>query len=76
MENKYSFDGKFEGNIVIVGKTGCGKTTFIQKLASNNMFGNDISKVFWVSKICLNKEKILLEIVLKIKKFILVILKT
>ena len=48
MENKYSFDGKFEENILIVGRTGCGKTTFIQKLASNNMLGNDIIEVFWV----------------------------
>ena len=36
MEQKleeYTFDGKFEGNVLIVGRTGCGKTTFIQKLA-------------------------------------------
>ena len=25
-EIKYSYDGTFEGNILIVGKTGCGKT--------------------------------------------------
>ena len=50
MENKYSFDGKFEENILIVGRTGCGKTTFIQKLASNNMFGNDIIEVFGCRK--------------------------
>ena len=57
MENKYSFDGKFERNILIVRRTGCGKTTFIQKLATNNMFGNNIIEVFWVSKIFLNKER-------------------
>ena len=57
MENKYSFDGKFEGNILIVGKTGCGKTTFIQDLGKNRMFGNEIIEVFWVSKIFLNKER-------------------
>ena len=57
MENKYSFDGKFEGNILIVGRTGCGKTTFIQNLGKNKMFGNDIIEVFWVSKIFLNKER-------------------
>ena len=27
---KYTYDGKFEGNILIVGRTGCGKTTFVQ----------------------------------------------
>ena len=57
MENKYSFDGKFEGNILIVGRTGCGKTTFIQNLGKNKMFGNDIVEVFWVSKKFLNKER-------------------
>ena len=55
METKYSFDGKFEGNIIIVGRTGCGKTTFIQNLGKNRMFENDIIEVFWVSKIFLNK---------------------
>ena len=57
MENKYSFDGKFEMNILIVGRTRCGKTTFIQNLGKNKMFGNDIIEVFWVSKIFLNKER-------------------
>ena len=57
MENKYSFDGKFEGNILIVGRTGCGKTTFIQNLGKNRMFGNEIIEVFWVSKSFLNKER-------------------
>ena len=57
MESKYSFDGKFEGNILVVGRTGCGKTTFIQNLRKNRMFGNDIAEAFWVSKIFLNKER-------------------
>ena len=56
MESRYSFDGKFEGNILVVGRTGCGKTTFIQNLGKNRMFGNDIIEDFWVSKIFLNKE--------------------
>ena len=57
METKYSFDGKFEGNILIVGRTGCWKTTFIQNLGKNRTFGNDIIEVFWVSKIFLNKDR-------------------
>ena len=31
-EVNYTYDGKFEGNILVVGKTGCGKTTFVQNL--------------------------------------------
>ena len=49
MEEKfrqYSYDGQFEDNILIVGRTGCGKTTFIQKLGQNRMFGSDIIEVF------------------------------
>ena len=60
MEEKfrqYSYDGKFEGNILIVGRTGCGKTTFIQKLGQNKMFGSNIIEVFWVSKILLSEER-------------------
>ena len=55
-ETKYSYNGKFEGNILIVGRTGCGKTTFVQNLGSNRLFG-EINYVFWVSKIELYKEK-------------------
>ena len=36
----YFYDAKFEGNILIVGQTGCEKTTFVQSLANNNMFRN------------------------------------
>ena len=32
MENEYTYDQQFDGNILAVGKTGCGKTTFIEKL--------------------------------------------
>ena len=44
MDNKinYSFDTKFVGNILVVGRTGCGKTTFVQNLRQNKMFGEKI----------------------------------
>ena len=42
---------------MVVGRTGCGKTTFIQNLGGNNMFGRDIATVFWVFKIRLSKER-------------------
>ena len=54
---KYTYDGTFDGNIFIVGRTGCGKTTFIQKLAQNKMFGENIVNVFWVSKIFASRQK-------------------
>ena len=53
---KYTFDGKFEGNILFVGRTGCGKTTFVQNLGEKELFG-DISSDFWVSKIPLSQER-------------------
>ena len=39
--NSYQFDGKFEENILVLGKTTCRKTTFIQ----NKLFGqiNDVT---------------------------------
>ena len=47
---EYCYDEKFEGNILIVGQTGCGKTTFIQNIAKNSLFG-ELKEIFWISKI-------------------------
>lgn len=44
MAVNYNCDGKFNSNILIVGQTFCGKTTFIQNLAENRIFG-DIKSV-------------------------------
>ena len=38
----------FTGNVLIVGRTGCGKTYFMQKLAVNTFFGK-LKRVEWVS---------------------------
>ena len=54
MEN-YVYNGKFSGNILIVGQTEWGKTTFMQKLALNNFFGN-LKKAEWVSGIRISKK--------------------
>ena len=35
----YSYDAKFEENILALGRAGCGKTTFVQNLGKNKMFG-------------------------------------
>ena len=39
-EVNYTYNGKFEGKVLIVGRTGCGKTTIVQNLGKNNLFGN------------------------------------
>ena len=54
---EYTYDGKFLGNILVVGRTGCGETTFIQKLGKNKLFGGEITDAFWVSKIALSSER-------------------
>ena len=53
----YTYDGKFEGNILVVGRVGCGKTTFTQRLGKNKIFGNNLNEAFWVSRIILSKER-------------------
>ena len=55
-EINYMYDGKFEGNILVVGRTGCSKTTFVQNLGKNQMFG-DIKEVLWISKMSLSTER-------------------
>ena len=50
------YDGTFFENILIVGKTACGKTYFTQKLTLNNAFG-ELKKVEWVSYMQLNSER-------------------
>ena len=56
VEINYIYDGKFEGNILVVRRKGYRKTTFVQNLAKNKMFGK-FKKVIWVSKILLSKER-------------------
>ena len=46
----------FKRNTKYVGRTGCGKTTFIQNLGKNKMFG-EIKEVTWIPKIPLLSER-------------------
>ena len=46
----------FYGNILVVGRTGCGKTRFVQKLAVNSFF-RDLAKAEWISYIKLDKRR-------------------
>ena len=57
MENEYTYDRQFNGNILVVGRTGCGKTLFIKKLGKNRLFGSEVTDVFWVLKIVLSNER-------------------
>ena len=50
------YNGQFYGNILVVGITGCGKTTFLEKLGLNNFFGN-IIKTEWISGIDIDKKR-------------------
>ena len=36
------YDGQFYGNVLEVGRTGCGKTKFLEKLGLNNFFSDII----------------------------------
>ena len=38
MDVSYTYGSKFNGNVLIVGQTGCRKITFTQNLARNKMF--------------------------------------
>ena len=49
-------DGQFYGNILVVGRTGCGKITFLEKLGLNNFFSN-IIKTEWISGIDIGKKR-------------------
>ena len=55
--NNEIYDGKFVGNILIVGGTACSKTFFTQKLAVNIFFFGKLKNTEWVSYIKLTKER-------------------
>ena len=48
--NNFMYDGTFNVNMLAVGQTRCGKTSFVQRLEKNKMFGS-IDSVDWISKI-------------------------
>ena len=43
------YNGQFCGNILVVGQTGCGKTTFLEKLGLNKYWG-ELVKTEWISE--------------------------
>ena len=50
-----TYDGQFCGNILVVDRTGCGKTTLFEKLGLNNFSGN-IIKTEWISGIDIDEK--------------------
>ena len=50
------YNGQFSGNVLVVGKIGCGKTYFLQKLGLNKFFGN-LVKTEQVSHIDIDEER-------------------
>ena len=50
------YNAQFYGNILVAGCTGCGKTTFPEKLGLNKFFG-DIIKTEWISGIDIDKTR-------------------
>ena len=50
------YNGHFHGTILVVGRTGCGKTTFLEKLGLKFFFGN-IIKTEWISGIDIDKKR-------------------
>ena len=50
------YDGKISGNILVLGSTGRGKTSVVQRLGWNGMFG-ELQKVHWISKVELSKRR-------------------
>ena len=57
MSENFTYDATFSDNILVVGQTGCGKTSFVKSLGKNKMFGDGLLSVDWVSKINLTKAR-------------------
>ena len=51
-----TYDGQFRGNILVVGRNGCGRKIFLEKLGLVNFFGN-IIKTEWISGIDIDKKR-------------------
>ena len=50
------YNGQFSGNVIVVGKTGCGNTYFPQKLGLNKFYGKLVITE-WVSSMNTDEER-------------------
>ena len=57
MSKKIRYDATFRDNILVLGQTECGKTSFVQSLGKNKIFGSDLLSVSWASKIDLSNNR-------------------
>ena len=57
MSENVQYDATFTDNVLVLGQTGCGKTTFVQSLGKSKIFGSNLLSVDWVSKINLTKNR-------------------
>ena len=48
------YDGNISGNVLVLGSTGSGKTSLVQRLGWNGMFG-ELRKVNWIPKVEFSK---------------------
>ena len=42
MIKNFRYDGTFSDNILVLGQTGCGKTSFVQSLGKYKIFSSDL----------------------------------
>ena len=56
MSQNFQYEATFTNNILVLGQIGSGKTSFVQSLGKNKIFGSNLS-VNWVSKINLTKNR-------------------
>ena len=52
----FIYHEQFSGNILLVSKTDCGKTAFLEKLGWNKFLG-ELVKAEWISGIDINKKR-------------------
>lgn len=57
MNETLQYEGNFSDNILMVGQTGYGKTSFVQSLGKNKIFGDGLKDGDWVSKFNLTKNR-------------------
>ena len=57
MSQNFQYEATFTDNILMLVQTVCGKTSFVQSLDKNKIFGSNLLSVDWVSKINLTKNR-------------------